>query len=336
MIKLGSKNVAGIRIGGTPVKAVYQGADLIWPVNNSITLVYSFPTTSSQTLANSVSGFTNMTVDGVSMSPSTTMALSAGDHTIVWTPKEALVPIEAFYNIRTITSVSLGSGIVAVEDNAFNYCDGITALTFGCLDVQIGKRAFYQTNNLPLANTNLSALTTSAYLGQGCFYSSSPNGNGETLDISARIGNVAFNNRKFSNLTVRGVLEYGAFSNNEIDNLYYHGTGNDSPAFMNLGSVHMFTSFDGDNFCVFPQSVIFYSGCTSLGYHFTADAPCSLIMDSLTYPWVVGFLGGEGYTSFGDNYCGSGTISVPLGWTYGNPYANSVEAVKDYSVVVRT
>ena len=58
-------------------------------------------------------------------------------------PGWAVIGDYAFYGLRSLTSITLGEGIISIGSNAFMQCLGLTAITLPSTLESIGYRAFY-------------------------------------------------------------------------------------------------------------------------------------------------------------------------------------------------
>lgn len=147
---IGDKVPAKYYIGETRVYKLFKGTALIWDseVPSGLTVTYNAVTTDTPTpIANSISGFTSMRVDGgtpIAVSTGYTFA-TTGAHTIVWDLIEPKVPDSAFMHVGgnpiKVTSCLVGEGVTEIGSYAFFYSP-LTAVGLPTSLAKIGDWAF--------------------------------------------------------------------------------------------------------------------------------------------------------------------------------------------------
>ena len=136
---------------------------------NGIICTYYTTANGSLKIANSVSSVSKMMVDGVEMTPSTTVNVTAGEHVVKYLFKKSnnnyIVPSSAFTSVTSLKSVYISKGITEIGASAFESCSGITGVDFSNAVglVTIGNKAFYQ--NTSLSKVDLSKATNLTKLG---------------------------------------------------------------------------------------------------------------------------------------------------------------------------
>lgn len=195
-------------IGDTRVYKLYKGAALLWDSEtpSGVTVTYDVTSTTNPTIiANNVSGFTKMYVDGGSgITPNTSYIFSTtGEHTVVWDLIEPVLPQQAFQHVNgtpvPVLSVEIGDGVTEIGSSAFYFCR-ITGITIPNSVKKIGEGAFGSCQYLGSVSLP-SGLTT---IGRGAFVNTSSLHQITIPETVTEIGDNAFDSSGLYTVNIPG------------------------------------------------------------------------------------------------------------------------------------
>ena len=139
-------------------------------------VTYNVTSTTYPTLiANEVSGFTHMRIDGGQpYTPQNNYLFSTtGLHTVAWDLPESILPARAFkgdYSTKIpVVSCVIADGVREIGDEALYYCDSLTSVTLPGSLVIIGDESFRFTSSLESVSipTSVTTINTSAFRDSG-------------------------------------------------------------------------------------------------------------------------------------------------------------------------
>ena len=133
----------------------------------------------------------------------------------------------AFYNCRSLTSVTIPNSVTSIGDYAFYNCSGLTSVTIPNSVTSIGERAFEDCRSL----TSVTIPNSVTSIGNYAFYYCSSLTSVEIPNSVTSIGSSAFSG--CSGLTSveipNSVTSIGSYAFNNVPNIVYTGTATGSP-----------------------------------------------------------------------------------------------------------
>jgi len=132
---------------------------------NGIICTYYTTTEGSLNVAYSVSGISKMMVDGVEVTPATSVNVAAGEHVVKYLFNDNKMSASNFYNCTALKTVYVSKNLKNISNGAFNGCSNITSYDFSNATGLVTIEDYAFQNNTNLKSIDLSKAVNLTQLG---------------------------------------------------------------------------------------------------------------------------------------------------------------------------